>query len=390
MANYNTTKNFIYDLAATVFFLSTYYLMMPVFPIYMMELGIGKLTIGIIMGLFSISSMVSRPLGGIWVDAMGRRKLMFFSIALFFITPLFLNFPATLIGFSLAQLVYGFSIGAFTVAATTFAADISSSATVAQFMGFHSIACIAAKGLAPAIGVKLMEIYGFSGPVITTVILALVAGLFVFLLRDFETTTEKSQSYRFIEVLLKKNIYLPTLVLFCGLVTFGAISAMLPVFAKERGISGIEYFFVINTASVIIARLALGSWSKSYLESLVSTSLILLTVSFVSMSLVVNFHQLIAVSVIYGLGYALLFPMLSAILVLNVSPEYKGMALGIYTAAFDLGVAAGTVLGGLSQYVDFKYLYLILSLVPLAGFFLFNYAYLPLINRTKKYSGAVS
>lgn len=101
MANYNTTKNFIYDLAATVFFLSTYYLMMPVFPIYMMELGIDKLTIGIIMGLFSISSMVSRPLGGIWVDAMGRRKLMFFSIALFFITPLFLNFPATSIGFSL-------------------------------------------------------------------------------------------------------------------------------------------------------------------------------------------------------------------------------------------------------------------------------------------------
>lgn len=195
-------------------------------------------------------------------------------------------------------------------------------------MGFHSIACIAAKGLAPAIGVKLMEIYGFSGPVITTVILALVAGLFVFLLRDFETTTEKSQSYRFIEVLLKKNVYLPTLVLFCGLVTFGAISAMLPVFAKERGISGIEYFFVINTVSVIIARLALGSWSNSYLESLVSTSLILLIVSFVSMSLVVNFHQLIAVSVIYGVGYALLFPMLSAILVLNVSPEYKGMALG--------------------------------------------------------------
>lgn len=390
MENYRTTRNFIYDLAATVFFLSTYYILMPVLPIQMLAVGINNLVIGTIMGLFSVTSMVARPLGGIWVDTMGRRKLMFLSIILFFTTPFFLNLPAVTIGFSLAQLIYGFSIGAFTVATTTFAADISSSGNVAQFMGYHSIACIAAKGLAPAVGVRLMKTYGFSTTVSTTVILALLASIFVFLLRDFKTGVEKNQSHSFIEVLLKKDVYLPTLVLFSGLVTFGAISAMLPVFAEKRGLAGIEYFFVINTASVIFTRAVLGSWSKNYLENLVCASLILLAISFIFMSFVVNFYQLIAVSVIYGLGYAMLFPVLSAILVLHISPEYKGMALGIFTAAFDLGVAAGTTIGGFSQYIDFKYLYLLLALLPAAGFFLFKYTYLPLIHRTEKYGESES
>ncbi|WP_422447718.1 MFS transporter [Thermoanaerobacterium sp. DL9XJH110] len=381
MASYSTTRNFVYDLIATVAFLATYYVMMPVFPIYMLKLGIDKFTIGVIIAFFSFSSLVARPLGGTWVDGMGRRRLMLLSIALFFLTPLLLRFPVIPVGFSLAQMVYGFTVGAFTVAATTFVADISSPATVAQFMGYHSIACITAKGLAPALGVKLMEIYGFDGPVITTVILALIAALFAFLLRDAGGKAEERRSYGFTEVLIKKNVYLPTLVLFCGLVTFGAISAMLPVFADERGISGIEYFFVINTVAVVATRLVMGPWSNRHLEKLVAVSLVLLTVSFVSMSFVSNFYQLIAVAIVYGLGYAVLFPVLSALLVLNISVDYRGMALGIYTAAFDLGVAMGAMLGGLSQYVDFKWLYLVLSLIPLTGYFVFQYLYLPFIKQ---------
>lgn len=67
-------KNFIVVLAATIAFISTYYIMMPVIPKHMLELGFDNLTIGSVMGLFSISSMISRPIGGVWVNTYGSKK----------------------------------------------------------------------------------------------------------------------------------------------------------------------------------------------------------------------------------------------------------------------------------------------------------------------------
>ena len=45
-------KNFLIVLAATVAFISTYYMMMPVIPKHMLQLSYDNLTISAVMGLF--------------------------------------------------------------------------------------------------------------------------------------------------------------------------------------------------------------------------------------------------------------------------------------------------------------------------------------------------
>lgn len=77
-------KNFVIVLVATIAFISTYYIMMPVIPKHMLQLGFDNLTIGAVMGLFSISSMISRPIGGVWINTHGSKKVMLISIILFF------------------------------------------------------------------------------------------------------------------------------------------------------------------------------------------------------------------------------------------------------------------------------------------------------------------
>lgn len=374
-------KNFALVLAATIAFISTYYLMMPVIPSYMLQKGFDNMTIGLVVFFFSVSSLIARPLGGIWVEKMGSRKLMLISIMLFFITPVLVKLPLGVTGLGMAQLIYGLTIGAFTVASATFTTDISSAETIAQFMGLNSISFTIAKGIAPALGIKLMDITGFNGAVIATVIAGLIALILAFLLTDIRKDRKAPESSNFMEILLHKYVYLPTIVLFCGMITFGAISAMLPVFAHERGIAGIEYFFLINTSVVVISRLIMGSWSKRYLESLVALSMVLMTLSFLAMSIVRSFYQLVVVALIYGFGFAILFPILTSVLVLNIPGLSRGMAIGIFSAGFDMGVAAGALLGGLSKFISFKWLYMILSLIPLTGYLIFQYVYRPTIRK---------
>ena len=290
MAGKNKIKDFVMVLMATVAFVSTYYIMMPVIPVYMLGLGFDNLTIGTTMGLFSISSMLARPIGGIWINTYTSKKVMLLSICLFFFTPLLLKtFPA-LAGLSLTLLIYGFTVGAFSVASANFTADISSSENLIRFMGFNSVAVMIAKGLAPAAGVRLINNYNFDVAVYSTVAAALFALILLTFVSDIKVDTKKEEDSNFIRVLLNKSVYLPTIVLFCGMTTFGAISAMLPLFAAAKNITGTEYFFVINTAVVVTTRLLVGRWSNKYLEQIIAFALLDLTVSLILMSFVNSFQ----------------------------------------------------------------------------------------------------
>lgn len=376
-------RNFVVILVATIAFISTYYIMMPVIPEHMLNLGFDNLTIGSVMGLFSISSMIARPAGGVMINTYGSKKVMFISIILFFLTPLLIKMPYTLLGLSLTLLIYGFTVGAFTVASANFSAEIASSENLTRFMGYNSISFIIAKGLSPAVGIKLMDSFGFTAAVFGTLIVAIIAMVLLFFLTDVKTTKQKQGDSSFIKVLLNRSVYLPTIILFCGMVTFGAISAMLPLFADAKGIKGTEYFFIINTAVVVATRLIIGKWSNRYLEELIAVALAVLTFSFISMSLVDCFSKLIVAAMIYGVGFALLFPLMTSLLVINIYGVSRSMALGIFTAAFDLGVAAGVMLGGLSKYIDFKWLYLCLAILPFIGFCLYQYVYRPFLQENR-------
>lgn len=389
MKVHDEIKNFVIVLAATIAFISTYYIMMPVIPEHMLNLGFDNLTIGTVMGLFSISSMIARPAGGVMINTYGSKKVMFISIILFFLTPLLIKMPYTLLGLSLTLLIYGFTVGAFTVASANFSAEIASSENLTRFMGYNSISFIIAKGLSPALGIKLMEGFGFNAAVLGTLVVAAIAMVLLFFLTDVKTTKENQSNSSFIKVLINRSVYLPTIILFCGMVTFGAISAMLPLFAIAKGITGTEYFFIINTAVVVATRLVIGKWSNRYLEELVAIALAVLTLSFISMSLVDSFPKLIVAAMIYGVGFALLFPLMTSLLVINIYEVSRSMALGVFTAAFDLGVAAGVMLGGLSKYIDFKWLYLYLAILPFIGFCLYQYVYRPFIRQQRiKYEKA--
>ncbi|WP_296970114.1 MFS transporter [Tepidanaerobacter sp. EBM-38] len=383
MVENDETKSFIMVLFATIAFISTYYIMMPVIPKYMLNMGFDNLTIGTTMGLFSVSSMIARPVGGVWINTYNSKKVMLASIVIFFLTPFLIKMPYTLIGLALTLLVYGFTVGTFTVASANFTAEIASSENLVKFMGFNSISVIIAKGLSPAIGIKLIDNYNFNIAVYATVGAAVIALILILCISDIKSDAKADVDSNFIKVLLHPSVYLPTIVLFCGMVTFGAISAMLPVFADAKGITGTEYFFVINTAVVVITRLVIGRWSNRYLEQLIAFALVVLTASFVLMSFVDSFDKLIIVAVIYGVGFALLFPLMTSLLVLTIQGVSRSMALGVFTAAFDLGVAAGVTLGGFSKYIDFERLYLFLAILPFIGFCLYQYIYRPFIREIR-------
>ncbi|HHX51226.1 MAG TPA: MFS transporter [Clostridia bacterium] len=366
---------------ATLFFISTYYLLFPALPLYLTEQGLDKFTIGLIMGTFSVSSLFLRPISGHLIDLKGRKGIMFISIGSYLLSPLFFRLGFGTLAMGAVQVLFGFAIGSFTTAIATYVTDLAPREMMARFIGWHSIAIISAKGMAPALGLAVAMRYGFPVVLGLSILVALISAFFVHRLEEPPLLESKGASTSIREILTMKMILLPTITLFAGMITFGAINVMLSLFAATRGIPHPELFFVINTLTVIVTRLVTGRLPGHSFPAQVITAMIILVSSLILMSQVQHFWQLVAVAMIYGAGYGAIYPALSSLLILYIPDHLRGTALGIYTSAFDLGVAAGAALAGLSEFIGFTRVYLGISLIPLLGLVVFITLYLPRIKR---------
>jgi len=62
------------------------YLLMPTLPVYVQQIGGGNTAAGLIIGLFSLSAVLARPLFGKLMDSRGR-KVVLITGAIIFLIP---------------------------------------------------------------------------------------------------------------------------------------------------------------------------------------------------------------------------------------------------------------------------------------------------------------
>lgn len=267
-------KYFPVIILSTVLFLSTYYMLMPVLPVHMEAMGANTMQIAAVMGVFSVSSLVLRPVTGQLADAYGKKRLMIVSVLLFLVTPVLYRLGASLWLIAFVQVFYGFAIGGFTIASTAYVTDLAPAQYVSRVIGQLSIALILAKGLAPALGYRLWAKMGFGGVLTVTTAAALLAGMLVIRLGEVRPPERGRSKTPFTTVIMRREVVFPTLTLFSGMVTFGAITTLLPLVAMERNLANIGTFFVIHTLAVIATRLVTGRMPDRYLPALVKSSII--------------------------------------------------------------------------------------------------------------------
>ncbi|MBC9784073.1 MFS transporter [Heliobacterium chlorum] len=366
------TLPFLTLLAATTAFTATYYLLLPVLPVYMDELGANKLDIGLIMGLFFFGSLFLRVLAGILGDRYGRKGLLWSCVALSAATPLFFIKPS-LAYVALMQLVFGYTIGVFTVSSISLLTENVDGAFLGRAVGIHSIALILGKGLMPSLGLYLHREFGLWTVVGLSASFTVLTALLLPLTREerqVQTEGEKETPFR--DILKNPYVIYPGLILFVITFTNGTIITMLPLFAKEVHISGFEWFFTVNAGAIILSRLLMPKIIFTDEVGIVKIALAFIIVSVSALGFSKSLPYLLTQAFLYGLGFGLMYPALTVIVLRQTPPSSKGSALGLFTSFFDIGVTAGSFWAGLSEFWGFQRVYLSAAILPIVGFLLLS------------------
>ena len=334
----------------------------PILPLFADSLGVPEYLMGFVAAASTIPGiLVSLPAGSI-SDVLGRKKVLILSAFVFASAPFLYIFVVSSWQLVLVRFYHGFATAVFvpvTNAAIVERYPESKGARVSDF----SSATMIGRGAAPFLGGYILSITGSSySSVYVSVGVAGVAALLTGLaLREHRVTERKtvesenewkSFSHLFrgwARVATNRGIIATSLVEAATYFTFGAFEFFLALYAKSLGFNDFSIGIVMGAqlVTVMITKPFMGRISDRYgrrmpiLVGLIIGSLPLIVTPFAS-----QFFELIAVSIVYGLGLSTVTSSTTALVSDLTSKEFYGASIGFLRTVMDMGQALGPIITG--------------------------------------------
>lgn len=317
-------------------------------------LGGDDFAVGLVVGSFSISSLLLRPLAGRWADRRGRRIMLIAGAALQVVAAAGHLVVDSLIVLVFMRLLLGAAEAVFFVGGLAAATDLAPERRRGEAVSLISTGLY----LGVAIGPVLAEwLYGMSGYAAVWVAATLISVLTVAISWFAPETLPPSARRLSSEAgsLLHRRGIVPGLLVLCGAWGMGAWFAFLPLVGDELGLDGVGGYLAVF-ALVVIGLRIVGARLPDRLGAarLSGTALVLSAAGMAIAGFVPTEAGLWVATVVFASGVAFTFPAIVALSVQGVPPAERGAVVGTTSVfldvAFGLSPAALGLLAGASGY----------------------------------------
>lgn len=346
------TRDFVFIWIANFFIFLGFQMTLPTLPIFIKELGGTDQMIGLIVGVFTFSALIFRPYAGHALETKGRGIVYLFGLSLFVVSVGTFGFVTSIGLLIVMRIIQGIGWGFSTTASGTIATDLIPVKRRGEGMGYYGMSGNFALALGPALGLMLVDIISFQ----QLFMLAAGLGLVAFLLsmnikfKKVDESPDKTQVIRF--DLFEKTAINPSILLFFITLTFGGIASFLPLHAAERGIPGIQYYFVFYAIFLMASRIFAGRiYDRKGDIYVIPPGVMLIFTAMLLLAWLPNSTTMIIAACLYGFGFGMVQPALQAWAVNAAPANRKGMANATFFSSFDLGVGIGAILFGQLAYL---------------------------------------
>ena len=349
-------------------------MIIPELPDYLTALD-GAEYKGLIISLFTLTAMISRPFSGKLADTIGRVPVMIFGAAVCFICSLFYPIIATLSGFFMLRFVHGFSTGFTPTGATAYLADIIPIHKRGEAMGILGTAGSVGMAAGPAIGGTLANQLGLDAMFYCSSFFGLVA--IIILIRAKETLPVKQKFSMGLLKVKKEDIFEPLVLVPCLVMVlvafpYGAVFTVIPDFGEFVGIKNKGLLFTFLTVASLLVRLLAGKASDKYGRiEVLRLSTLAIAVSMLIIGLAATPLTLIIGVTLYGLAQGSTSPTLLAWAADLSDNRFKGRGIASLYIFMELGIGLGALCSGWiygNQSANFFITFLISGLLSTLAF----------------------
>lgn len=322
----------------------------PIMASYAVSLNASGGLVGFLAGLFSISSLMIRPLSGKAIDIKNKKKILMASYFVVLLAMLGYAFSTSIQQLFFFRILHGLGWGFASTTSMTVAIDALPQRRIATGIGFYAMMQTTASAIAPMVGLYIAGLYGYRATYLSGAVMAFL-GL---MMTPFVFTTPPKNSHltllgsiKFRELLERKAI-LPALLTCCNAMALAAIGTFLALYAKKLGISGIGIYFTVNAISMLAARPVMGYLTERFgLMNIIIPCEILMAISMIGLAMSTTLVGILTVAVLMGIGSSGASPALIAECINSTTQDKRGIATSTNYVGLDSGLFLGAFIAGL-------------------------------------------
>ncbi len=326
----------------------------PIVAPYARELGASAFLTGLAVAAYSVANLLGNVAAGVALDRIGRKPILLGGLIVSAVAVALHAVAQDSTQLIALRLVHGLATAVLSPGAFALIGDAAPPERRARAMGSAGVfIAIAALVAFPMAGI-VRSVYGIR-PVflIVAVLLALAAVLVQGLARErsLAVDDQRSMHFRHIGSVLVRP---PLLVAYAGIVAFtigiGSLIEHLPIMleAQGGGERASSYAFTVYAVVAMIGMAGPASRPSDRFgrQRPLAWGLGVIGIALLGLGL---FPSLIAVyveMVVFGFGFALLFPAATALVADASSTLERGTAFGVFYAVYSLGTIIGALAAG--------------------------------------------
>jgi MFS family permease len=366
-------RDFVFGFFAQFTFSSVFFILVPTIPIYLARMKSEESEIGILVGILSITSLILRPFVGRGLLRIPERSFMITGTLIYAASSIFYLFAPPFWPFLIVRVLQGVGFALFSTASFTFVANISPEAHWGQIISYFYLSINIAFTLAPYFGMLLINAFNFTVLFLVCAGLSLCSLFITSKLRirtiAIEKLSDKDQPF------LSYGALPPAIMALLVNINYGALIAFFPLYAINHGVANPGLFFGAFAFILVIGRAFGGKILDIYSrDKVIPPCVILHIISNIILSFSTTLPMFILVAIIWGMGSALLYPLLVAS-ALDRAGSSRGPAMGTFTALADLGVGMGPVIMGfILQLTSYPIMFLCLAVTSSINLLYFFHA----------------
>ncbi|KYH07239.1 MFS transporter [Chryseobacterium cucumeris] len=328
-------------------------------------LGFDSIIVGLVIGLQSLSTLLTRAYSGKITDTRGAKKSKMSGVILaviagiaYVLAVLFQTQPILALAFLLlARIIHGIGESFLVTGALTWGIGLAGHSSSGKVMTWNGIAMYAGIAIGTPISIWLSKEYNIFPAFLLIALLPLVSWLSTAKLPSIPVDKDhiRMPFYKVIGTISGQGLSLAF-----SSMAFGCIASFIALFFSQKNWGDASLAFMIFGACYVLTRILFASFPDKYGG---------FTIALISLIIEVAGQMLIWTSAsktlaiigcgLTGVGFSLVFPALGVLAIQQVKPQMRGTALGAYVAFVDLSLGlAGPIAGLIAGWFDYQTVYL--------------------------------
>jgi DHA1 family multidrug resistance protein-like MFS transporter len=331
------------------------YLRIPVMPLFAATLGAGPAQVGTINGAFMLTAGLLSIPAGLLADRTGRKLPIIAGLIATAVSSLLVtrcHLPGQM---AAAYVLFGAGLAAFAPGMLSLVADVMPSNRLGQAYGWYTTAIYVAMTLGPATGGYLAKALGLRDVFFVSGGLLVLVTLLALLVLPEGPPRHRTELHvalsASIELLHNRRLRACLLATAGSCIGFGVFLTFVPLYASLQGYdpAHVGLVFAAQAITNVIGRVPIGSLAdRCDRRRLVAVGLFCLAAALAALGQVVQLEHMMACAVVMGVGMALTFTAIGALIAELVPPRQRGLAMGMYNSCIYLGMMSGSTAMGIT------------------------------------------